>query len=251
MRSQLAEDAGLAEAEIRKLTPQEAHDILNKIGGGSKTAARTTVGTTGASSSKSTNASSITKKSRHVKKERASLSKKQAAAGGAAGGAEGGAAPPTSMAGPALGGIFGGGVALFGAAYYFFSGDDKDSPLNAVVQMIRGNEEEQSSNADVESSEMSLEEYERMQVANQNDFTKRLDEIKELSTNDKSAEAPWKDPTSNGNSSSSSSSTSQPKREMTMLEKLEEAKRRGNNAGISTQKLKRLPPQKPGEFLCS
>ena len=247
MRSQLAEDAGLAEAEIRKLTPQEAHDILNKIGGGSKTA-RTTVGTTGASSSKSTNASSITKKSRHVKKERASLSKKQAAAGGA----EGGAAPPTSMAGPALGGIFGGGVALFGAAYYFFSGDDKDSPLNAVVQMIRGNEEEQSSNADVESSEMSLEEYERMQVANQNDFTKRLDEIKELSTNDKSAEAPWKDPTSNGNSSSSSSSsTSQPKREMTMLEKLEEAKRRGNNAGISTQKLKRLPPQKPGEFLCS
>ena len=240
MRVRLKEDANLNDAAIRKLTPQEAHDVLAKT-----TPKSTSFKTTAAASSSSTTSATTATTATATTATTATTGASSTTASNA---------PPTSMAGPAFGGIFGGCLAFGGAGYYFFGGDEDDdsSPLNMVVKMVRGNKDEEHS-SDSSSAEMSLEEYEKLQAANQQSFSKTLEEVKGLAQKSSTVEAEGENLLSSSDAATADKDLvpnlnyGQPKvkRELTMLEKLEQAKRRGNTAGISSQKLKRMAPQKP------
>jgi hypothetical protein len=227
MRVELQNNCGLSEAEIRKLTPEKAHKILKAANSSTNSTATSTT----APSTTTTVASSKKQRSRD------SISSSNPSE------------PPTSMAGPMIGGIFGGGLALTGAGYYFFGvgEDDENSVLNTVVQMIRGDKDEQQTKGRAE--EMSLEEYEKMQENNRLSFSKKLETMKDIQQSNKKETSEWNDyngasTTSNQNITPQAKEEEKP-RKMTMMEKLEEAKRRGATAGISAQKLKKMKPQKP------
>ena len=231
MRLQLSQDANLTEAQIRKLTPQQAHDILDKI-----PKPKSTASTSSTISSDKTTLHPLTGNKVKSSKNKDATPKEGA---------------PTSMAGPALGGLFGFVVAFGGAGYYFFGNNDEEeaSPFNTVVQMIRGKEEDNdgtnASSSSTNNDDMSLEEYEKLQASNQ--FSKTLENVKGLGAS--SLPEKDKNENTNTNDTTTNQTDTEPKRELTMMEKLEQAKRRGNTAGISSKKLKRLPPQKPAWML--
>lgn len=230
MRKRLAEEAGLSESQVKKLTPQDAHKILGNI---PKSAPAKTPNTQVLPPSSSSTAKTAAASQPKAKAKAKASSGRSSSA-------------PTSMAGPAIGGVIGGMVALVGAGYYFFDEEDEDSPLNTVVKMIRGSGPDVGLGAE---SEMTLEEYEATQKKN-DDFQKLLDEVKKK--NKQAAELkkaqgpPSMFDLPGGTTTSSSDKTGENdasageqehKRELTMMEKLEQAKRRGEKAGVSKQEL--------------
>lgn len=246
MRKQLAEEAGMTEAQIKALKPAEAHAILAKTPSGAPTLNAQTASAAPKSAPAASPATAPTD-SGSVRNGRSSADATTKASAKDSSSSSSSSAPPQSMAGPAVGGVVGGSIALLGAGYYFFDEEDEDSPLNMVVRMIRGSDNGSPDGSKAsgikDPSEMTLEEYDAWQAEQKNDgFQQLLNEVK--AKNKKAAElqkaqAPSSmDSVTTGTEQDAIAAGGEaPKRELTMMEKLEQAKQRGATAGVSEREL--------------
>tara|TARA_B110000090_G_C13336073_1_gene429231 strand:- start:110 stop:1297 length:1188 start_codon:yes stop_codon:yes gene_type:complete len=249
MRVQLVEEAGLSEAEIRKLTPEEAHKVIEKATGGIPKVTQSSLKTSNMSKTPNTTSTASTASTSSTAQSTPPPQPTQPTGPKQPGSSASASAPPTSMAGPLFGGLFGGGLALAGASYYFFGSgaeENEDSALNTVVRMVRGTKDDENAHA---GEDLSLEEYEKMQAQNKQSFSKTLNDMKGLHTKSGAEHGTetneWSGNDGTVDSGSDSATTIQEPRKMTMMEKLEAAKRRGATAGVSADTLKRMPVQKP------